>query len=158
MQRKRQLKCVGVYTRCVVHRVCVQPLTYVTCAPGSSILFTLHPLRVWVQAYLNRQQLRAGETPPEGEQKSAIRQSMLSEERKLLFASLRKNNVFTINWMDVLFFCFISPTPVSTEPLPHGNSIIYNLIEFNYLRSACLFPTEINTLKTQKLAIIQEQW
>lgn len=52
---------------------CVQPFTgNVTCAPGSSVLFPLRPLGVRVEAYLYWQQLCAGETPPEGEHKSAI--------------------------------------------------------------------------------------
>lgn len=41
----------------------------VTCAPGSSILFPLCPLGVWIQADLYWQQLCAGETPPTGQQK-----------------------------------------------------------------------------------------
>lgn len=53
-------------------RSCVQPFTAnVTCAPGPSVLFPLRPLGVRVKANLHRQQLCAGETPPEGEQKSA---------------------------------------------------------------------------------------
>lgn len=55
---------------------CVQPLTgNVTCAPSSTVLLPLRPLGIRVEAYLHRQQLCAGETPPEGEWKSALRHS-----------------------------------------------------------------------------------